>query len=124
MLTDQSIERLDERDLYSILGILAVILLYMRLRAIRRTRQVRELEPDADRPLPCYEQLADYLLAFGLERGLGETLHQFAHRVRETRYGHAEELAELMLDYARFRYGKDGDEEALTRRTTELVQVA
>jgi hypothetical protein len=124
MLTDQSIERLDERDLYPILGILAVILLYMRLRAIRRTRQVRELEPDADRPLPCYEQLADYLLAFGLERGLGETLHQFAHRVRETRYGHAEELAELMLDYARFRYGKDGDEEALTRRTTELVQVA
>ena len=64
------------------------------------------------------------MLAFGLERGTGETLHQFARRVRETQYGHAEELAELMLDYARFRYGKDGDEETLTRRTTELVQVA
>ncbi|MEE9255078.1 MAG: transglutaminaseTgpA domain-containing protein, partial [Pseudomonadales bacterium] len=87
MLTSRRIDQLDQRDLYSLLGILAAVLLFLRLRALRRLRQVREIAAEADRPLPCYEQLADYLLALGLERAPGETIHQFAGRVREAPYG-------------------------------------
>lgn len=124
MTASRGIGRLDTQDLYVLLGILAALLLALRLRALRQLRQVRELETEPDPPLPCYERLADYLLALGLERHAGETLHQFAQRVREAPYGHAADLAELMLDYAGYRYGHRGDEENLTLRTDELVQVA
>lgn len=124
MLTGRRIDELDQRDLYSLLGILAALLLYLRLRALRQLREVRETDSEAERPLPCYEQLADYLLALGLERAQGETVHQFARRVANAPYGHAPDLAELMLDYARYRYGSRGDEQSLTLRTTELVHVA
>jgi transglutaminase-like putative cysteine protease len=124
MLVDHGIEGLDRQSLYPLLAALLAALVYLRLRALRSTRGARDDGPQADRPLPCYEELADYLLALGLARRSGETLHQFARRVRAAPYGHASELAELMLDYARYRYGHKGNERNLSQRTTEIVHVA
>lgn len=88
-------------------------------------RRRRREEEDHERPLPCFEELAELLTGYGVAPKRSETIEQHARRVETAEL--PEELREaaatLLRRYAALRYGKvgepsrlDGDVAAFTKR--------
>ena len=92
--------------------VLAVGLAWRRLQKARGPREARALRRTVEKPPPSLSRLLDALASRGAVRPAWEPLERFAARLPEPELGAA---ADLLRRWAAFRYGGEGDGEALLR---------
>jgi len=104
------------------LGASAALLGPLLLRWLLRRRR-RDADETADRPLPCFDELTDLLISYGIDARRSETVEQQARRVEEAEL--PEELrttaAALLRRYAALRYGRHGEPDRLREEVAALT---
>ncbi len=108
--------------LYLLIGLLAITLVVLRVRALRALRAARSGSMRELRPLPCFEAIDRHLASAGWPRQSGETLHQYAARLRDAPVNGARAASDWLLAYAAFRYGRRGSETALEAQARAIVR--
>jgi hypothetical protein len=111
------------RGVLALLVVAAVAL--FGLRALRRRRERVQSAGDARsaaRPLPAYEALARALADHGHARPTAEPLERFADRLAALPDAWARDASAVVTEYARLRYGGEGDEGAIVRRMQAVAR--
>jgi transglutaminase-like putative cysteine protease len=109
-------------QLGAVLGAAVSLLTIVRVARLRRERrQALRGEDAAGAPLPYFGELLATLGEAGFSRAASEPLERFAERLRAANLG---PVADVVLEYAAFRYGGIGDGESLARRVRAAASLA
>ena len=100
-------------------GVVVVGLILRWLRRERGPRSRRARQKDGEKPPPSLERLLDALARKGVHRPAWEPLERFAGRLSGEGMDGA---ADVVRRWAAFRYGGEGDGEALARETEGWVE--
>ena len=104
----------------ALLAVLVVMFVIVRRFTTRRARA--RLGDAASAALPSFEALADALAKGGVVRDPSEPLESFARRLRAREDEWAEPVADVVLRYAAFRYGGEGDEGDVAKAALDAAQ--
>jgi hypothetical protein len=100
-------------------AVVATALLWRRLQQARRPRAHAARRKTVERPPPSLERLLDALAARGAVRPAWEPLERFAARLPAPELAPA---ADLLRRWAAFRYGGEGDGDALLRELSGCAE--
>jgi transglutaminase-like putative cysteine protease len=114
----ERLSRMSMLELFLYIG--AFVLFWVFIRLVRRWRnkgtQEAMKQPDYDAPLPSFADFEAALQSV-LRKRESETLERYARRLRQERKEpSASEAAQIIMDYASYRYGKIGDPAILGKR--------